>query len=504
MATLRDYVYKFNSNDEEAFKNLIDNDHAYDFLSQNAPKLTCPDSDIEETFAFRTWTYRKHIRIEDGGWVVSEFLPEVPWADKGNTISAAFPFHLDEAKWFACSKEFIFYIDFMLKNKGNPYHYYVPAIPNIVRFLTVTGNEWYIKDNINLFEDYFKGWEDRHLLDCGLYYSEDWCDAMEFSISGTTKDNCILKGVRPTLNSYMYENSIYMAKIERDLGRLDKADFYQDKANKISTLVEERLWDGSFYKAAHTLNCYRKLGSWELQSDSSYKSLNEITVKDNLPENDVKELIGYLPWAVKLAPPGRDSVFNLLKDEKVFKATTGFASADISHERFLYERPHECLWNGYVWPFATSQTINAVISLLNNYKQDTITNKDLYDFIKTFAKMHYIYKDGKKINFIDEMMHPFKHEWSTRDTLRKLGWPKNKGGYERGKDYNHSSFIDLVIRGLCGVDDTSSTLKVNPRIYGIWKWFKLELPFNGKKYNIYYDEDGTYFNKGKGVIIEAL
>ena len=114
------------------------------------------------------------------------------------------------------------------------------------------------------------------------------------------------------------------------------------------------------------------------------------------------------------------------------------------------------------------------------------------------------FKDGKKINFIDEMMHPFKFEWSTREYLLQHTWPIYKAGYERGKDYNHSSFIDLIIRGLCGVDVNADVLTVKPRVKGIWKWFKLEIPFKNKLYNIYYDEDGTYFNKGKGITIELV
>jgi hypothetical protein len=364
---------------------------------------------------------------------------------------------------------------------------------------------WYVKENISIFEEYFKGWEDRHLLPCGLYRSNDWFDAMEYSISGTTSDDRITWGIRPTLNSYMYQNAVVMAEIESSLGRNDKADFYNNKAQTIKKLANERLWDGDFYKAAHTRKEYYKRSNWDVIIDSNESlSLNDVSYKTNDKECDVKELLGYIPWIAQLAPEGRDSAFRYLKDEKVFKATTGFATADISHERFLYARDHECQWNGYVWPFATTQTINAVISLLDNYKQDTITEQDLYDFIKTYANMHYIYLDGKKINYIDEMMHPFKHEWTTRDYIIKHGLNERFGWVDRGKDYNHSTFLDLVIRGLCGVNPESETLTVNPKIIGIWKWFKLQIPFKKHVYDIYYDEDGTYFNKGKGITIELV
>ena len=516
----KELIEKFNDNDEEFLINAIDNAHAYEFLTKNAPRLHCPDTVIEDTFAFRTWVYRKHLRKVGDGFVVSEFLPEVPWADAENTISTAFGFHLDDGKWFHCSDKILFYIDFMLSNKGNSYHYFTPAITNIISFLKVTGNEWYIKENIDKFEAYFQGWEDRHLLPCGLYWSEDWFDAMEYSISGTAfdsdiikgikqstsySDGRVIKGIRPTLNSYMYGDAVVMAEVESSLNRLEKAKLYKAKAEKIKQLVEERLWDGSFYKAVHTKREYRK-GFKYYVDESESLTVDELSTSKIYPEHNVRELIGFIPWIYKLAPEGREDVFNLLKDEEVFAGKTGFTTADISHERFLYDIPyHECLWNGYVWPYATSQTIKSVISLLNNYNQSVITNKDLYDFIKKYSEMHYLTENGETVNFIDEMMHPFKYDWATRTFMKNRGWKSDKGGYERGKDYNHSSYIDLVITGLCGVSVETESLTVNPKISGIWKWFKLEnLPYKGAVYDIYYDEDGTKFNKGVGVVIEKV
>ena len=57
------YIDKFNENDFEHFPTLISNEASKEFLLENAPRLYCPDEVIEETFAFRTWTMRKHIRI---------------------------------------------------------------------------------------------------------------------------------------------------------------------------------------------------------------------------------------------------------------------------------------------------------------------------------------------------------------------------------------------------------------------------------------------------------
>ena len=150
--------------------------------------------------------------------------------------------------------------------------------------------------------------------------------------------------------------------------------------------------------------------------------------------------------------------------------------------------------------------LDAVITLLSQYKQSVISEKDLYDFIKTYAEMHYLEEDGRRVNFIDEVMLPFDYIWDVREKYRQLGYiPSERGGVDRGKDYNHSTFIDVVLRGLCGVDDKADELTVAPRIRGIWKWFKIEnLTYRKKPYNIYYDEDGSVFGKGCGIYIEEI
>ena len=40
--------------------------------------------------------------------------------------------------------------------------------------------------------------------------------------------------------------------------------------------------------------------------------------------------------------------------------------------------------------------------------------------------------------------------WKKEKNDKGEEWPENKGGKERGKDYNHSTFCDLIINGLIG------------------------------------------------------
>ena len=476
----KEYYQKFNKNDNETEKQYVPNSECIDFLLENAPRLYCPDDEIQETFAFRTWTMRKHIRKTDDGFMITEFLPDVCWAGKNNTINAPLVHHLNEFRWLKNADWFLDYITFFLKGDGDRYSYHVPALAEMYNFCLQTGNADYIEKNKEHFENYFKGWEERHLTKNGLYWSIDDREGTEYCISGTNSELKFNKGLRLIMNSCMYGDAVTLSKIFKGT---EKEKYYSDKANTIKKLIDEKMWDGTFYKSIHPAD------------DNIDK---ELSVKDIPEDCNAKELMSYAPWVYSMPDKGKEFVFEYIKDEKIFKAKTGLSTADQSHPRFLYHVGHKaCCWNGYVWPFATSFVISALIELLNNYDQNVI---------KTYARMHYIYENGEKKNFIDEVMRPHEHVWHAREWLKAKGnVPKENGGVERGKDYNHSTFIDGVLRGLCGISLESGKLSVKPKITGIWKWFKIEnLTIDKKTYTVYYDQDGTVFNKGKGVVIEQM
>ena len=79
---LKEYVAKFNKYDNELYKQHVNNENAYNFLSENIPIIEIPDKVIEENYYFRWWTYRKHIKSTPDGIVITEFLPKVYWSKK--------------------------------------------------------------------------------------------------------------------------------------------------------------------------------------------------------------------------------------------------------------------------------------------------------------------------------------------------------------------------------------------------------------------------------------
>jgi hypothetical protein len=87
--SFKHYIDFLNENDNELYSNYIPNINAWEFLQDNIPLFECPDKQLELTYYFRWWVFRKHIKNTPEGFVITEFLPPVPWAGKYNAIVMA-------------------------------------------------------------------------------------------------------------------------------------------------------------------------------------------------------------------------------------------------------------------------------------------------------------------------------------------------------------------------------------------------------------------------------
>jgi len=121
--SFRHYIEDFNQNDHELYLRIFPNAAAWDFLKDNIPLLDCPDENIQTTYYFRWWTYRKHLKQTPGGFIVDEFLPNVGWAGKYNSISCAAGHHLYEGRWLRNPKYLDDYSRFWFRGGGEPRRY---------------------------------------------------------------------------------------------------------------------------------------------------------------------------------------------------------------------------------------------------------------------------------------------------------------------------------------------------------------------------------------------
>ena len=77
---------------------------------------------------------------------------------------------------------------------------------------------------------------------------------------------------------------------------------------------------------------------------------------------------------------------------------------------------------------------------------------------------------------------------------------------ERGKDYNHSTYCDLIITGLIGLRPrVDESVEVNPLVpEGTWEYFCLDrVPYHGRTLTILWDKTGERYHKGKGLRVYA-
>ena len=185
MDIIRKYTAAFHAADEEVYKNTVPNADAADWLANEIPVLECPDENIERTWYFRFWTYRKHVKhTDEDGWVITEFLPKVPWSGKHNTINAAVGHHIYEGRWLKHAHTYLSdYIRFFLHQPERAHQYSAWLADAAWKLGEVTGNFDFGEEFWPLLCRYYEVWEETHQLPDGMFWSLDGRDAMEFSIS---------------------------------------------------------------------------------------------------------------------------------------------------------------------------------------------------------------------------------------------------------------------------------------------------------------------------------
>ena len=469
--SFRHYIEAFNRNDDERNVNYVDDKSSREWLEKNIPLFECSDKDLEETYYFRWWTFRKHIKKTPGGFVVTEFLPPVPWAGKYNTISCAAGHHFYEGRWLRNREYLDDYARFWFKGGGEPRRYSFWVADALVARAKVTHDQQLPIDLLPDLVQNYREWEKTHQDPNGLFWQIDDRDGMEISIGGS--------GYRATINSYMYGDAAAISEIAGWAGKKDLAKEFRAKADRVRELVESKLWDD-------------QAGFYKVLPRGEGRALA-----------DVRELHGYVPWYFNLPGPGHENAWKQLMDPQGFSAPYGPTTAERRHSRFMFLNPHECLWNGPSWPFATAQTLTALANLLNNYQQKFIGKSEYLEWLRTYARTQRLkLPDGRVIPWIDEDYNPDNGEPIARTILYR----NNDEKKDRGRDYNHSTFADLVITGLVGLRPRiDGTVEVNPLVpEGALSYFALAgVPYHGTALDIVYDRSGSRYHRGAGLHIFA-
>ena len=479
---LSGYVRQFNAADEETVTNRIPNAAAEAFLAANLPRFACSDEDIERTYYFRGWTYRKHLRLDMGMWTVSEFLPNVSWGGPGNLIVCAAGHHLREGRWLRDSKYVSDDVRYWLTKAPAKYRllYSSWLFTGACAIADVTGDETLPNELLDAAVMNFEDWErgvvrrpatkDRCEIRMGGdgkggFVSLDCHEGTEKSLGGN--------GHKPLFSSAMWSEAACIARVARRLSKTALADQFDAKAEAA--------------KAALVANCWNE-------------GLGFFTTRgfDSRPV-DVRELHGYAPWYFGVPTEDCAPDWTQLSDFAGFAAQYGltFPERRATGFRLSYEG-HECQWNGPSWPFATSIALTAYANDLHaRPAEDPVRQKNAFAYLlwQYAAQQKFFGTDGDGDRpWIDENFNPDRPDWIARTMLRKRGQLPR----ERGKDYNHSTFVDLVVTGLVGFIPTPDGFTVDPLASPTWDYFALEnLRYRG------HDVSIRYRRKREGLVVEV-
>ena len=462
-AAFSNYVSHFNAMEDENVTNFISNEHSWSWLQKEIPFFECPDREVEEMYYYRWWSFRKHLEQTTNGFVFSEFLT------RQAPVSSALGHHLAEGRWLHDQNYLDDYVRYWFRDEASrqQLHKYSGWLAAALwqRYL-VTGDKKFVVSQLdNLVRDYHQ-WEQERLATNGLFWQYDVRDAMEESISGSRTN----KNLRPSINSYMFGNARAIAAIARLAGNEKLADEFDARAAQLKKRVRENLWnaDAQFFEVR--------------RDDGNFSS--------------AREEIGFLPWMFDL--PDDDAKFSVawlqLTDSQGFSAPYGITTAERRHPRFRTHGYGHCEWDGAVWPFATSQTLDA----LANFLRATATNSriahhaspaDYFDAFLTFT--HSQHADGK----------PYIGEYLDETTGQ---WINGKAG--RSRYYNHSTYADLLITGIVGlVPRADDLVEIYPLLpVNAWNYFCLDgVSYHGHQLTILWDADGTRYQHGQGLSVLA-
>ena len=481
---LTEYVRRFNSDDEELYTNAIPNSAAAEFMLANVPRFVCPDKDMERTYYFRWWTFRKHLRHDLGVWTVTEFLPKVSWSGAGNTIVCPAGHHLREGRWLRDPKYATENARFWLADRRaeHRWRYSSWLFTGACDVAAVTGDDAMTTDLLDAAIAYYRKWEqgfDRKAWPAegtarmggdgkGGFVSVDSCEGTEYSLGG--------HGYKPLLSSAMWSEANAISRVARMAGREDVAKEFAEKAEAVRKSVFEHCWNPevSFFT----------------------------TAKTDGTKGVVRELHGYAPWYFGMPTDGRRADWTQLLDQQGFAAPYGLTFPERRADGFAIDYAgHECKWNGPSWPFATSVAMTALMN--DMHANPSVEGRRAFDFLMwQYAAQHKMTRprsEGwKVVPWIDENLHPDKPEWLSRSIILNTPSMKKRFPRERGKDYNHSTFCDLVISGVVGfVPEGPSGFDVDPLADPDWDYFTLEgLRYRGHDVSIRY-------MRGKGLTVEV-
>lgn len=469
--------------------NLDDQIREYQsWFDKNVPTFVCSDPWVTKQYAHRAYNLRKNMMEPGLGRMKWPTFVEGRWRSGWypNVITYGGGHQIREARWLRNPKYWEGHLSTYAENEkanGVYANYVRPDEIGSGQYTDwITSTAWdaylvhpdrtYIASVAEKLATNVRGWSSTYDPDGDglLRVDSHWWTGMEWQPSffyfsdykrGNPNGNEPVERVdldRVDLTAYQYGNAKAAENIFRALGKSDRAQEFAGLAGRISEAMREKMWDpesGWFY---------------------SLRTRDGAVAK-------VKEVIGVYPFYFGALPAGQgyEAVWKSLIDPKQF--WTKWPVASVSMECPAYSQKSwpdgygtACMWNGPTWPHANSLVISAMgNSLRSNEGPSALTKNHLWDLFISFTKAQF--KDQKLEN-------PWTGEFYSGDT----------GEWKTGeRDYNHSTYIDLVIGEIVGiVPRNDDVLEIHPLVpAGKLTYFLLDgVRYRGHDVSVVWDAPG--------------
>lgn len=504
----------------------------YGSFFNQIPRLSCSDKNLERVYYYRWYLLRHHIAQPKTGNIQHPIFyegrngyfgtlgddDETGWEFSRGVLASA-PLQLFDMRWhwnsaYAQGEILNFTENFGRMEPFLFYTYHLPLLPGCIRVHDFTGHYFFhlipyaawliyqtnqdlqwLKDVTPALWNDLQSWskyDDGSSLPEMVYEGDS---AMEFGPAS----HCYRKTDQAENgNDLTIGTAIHYEAGDASWGkpfstrRTEVAAFYG--MNYLAfyhiylTLQEED-------KANLCLEKYRSVQKAVLGKMWSKKSFYFHELRKNCNQIEEVKQIGGLFCLLLVNPLNSEGFLKNLTDSKKFNQKFGIPS--VSKDSFGYfpnnslagKVPHTCLWNGPSWPYSTSYALLAVADYLKRISDKKLKEKYSGYFKEEFYKytnQHFLAR-GDRTPCIVEHYNP------------ETGEPLS--GQD---DYNHSCYIDLIIRAVSGFDpDLEGNIRFSPINMGI-KRLKLEdIPYKGHFYTVEIDQIHAKLFRGAEQIAEV-
>ncbi len=434
------------------------------WFDENVPYFDCSDPWVRKMYAHRAYVLRKNMLDPKLGRMLWPTQSEGRWRSTWypNVISYGAGHQIREARWLRDPKYWEGHLRTWAEN-AKPDGVYPSHVtsrgPSDGQYTDwITSTAWdghlvqpdkaFLADIVEKLAANVRGWQKVYDPDADglLRVNSHWWTGMEyqpsffaFSNYKTSKD--FSQPARPVdlervdLTSYNYGNAVAVGRIYRLLGQPGKAEEFEVLATRIAAAVTAKMWRAE------------KHFFYSLRADN-----DEVA--------DVKEVIGIYPFYFGMIPwgSGYESAWASILDPEQFWTRWPVASASRQCQAYSQSnwpgdgRAAGCMWNGPTWPHANSLVMSAMARTLRATRDRNISDSPLkpahlWALFLSFTKAQYRNQDIEQ-PWTGEFYNGDNGQWKTAE-----------------RDYNHSTWLDILIPELIGVvprDDDQ--LEVDPLV----------------------------------------